>query len=147
MMDYDPDFYEDEMYDEGYGDGYEDGQNDVEGSEEPEVERDELGNPIFLGAAAGFGYHMSEDERESLEEGLEEQDRAESKVKKVPLSSRNDERKGPKGGYKKATKGTPFERWAHDVNRGLRSIDEDIEYTPEEEKRIIKNEIIVEDEF
>ena len=77
---------------------------------------------------------MEERDMEELEESLEEEERQQGKIEKVPLSSRGSSEKVAEGG-------TPFERYYHNRNRGLVA-DGAIEYTPEEAKRILENEIV-----
>ena len=112
-----------ELYDEGFDDGME--ENIPE-----EVEYDDDGNPILLAAAAGFGYHMAEDE-------LEERQIAENILKrkeapsKIPLSHRHKKT----GGHM-----TPFARWATKVNLDHSKINDELEYTKEEQLQIFKSE-------
>lgn len=135
-MDYDPEWM--------HGDADFMGGDDDFGSENRDLdhtEYDDLGNPIFIAAAAGFGYHMSQDERESLEESLEQEERSKAKVKKIPLSSRHTETK--------RNMPPPFERWAYAVNKGLLDINEPIEsvLTAEEKKLIYESEKVEDDEL
>ena len=111
-MDFDPG----ELYEEGY----EDGQEDNEPQEEM-VEYDEMGNPIYLAAAAGFGYHMASDD-------LDERVLAEELLN-------NRDKKDKRQGYM-----TPFGRWATMVNQDPSRRNEPIEYTLEEQLKIIEDE-------
>ncbi len=120
-MNFDDGFHE-EMYDE-----------DFEEAEEPEVEYDELGNPILIAAAAGFGYHMATDEieeRQLVEDILRRRDKKQGDPIKVPLAHRH------------TTKGyvTPFGRWATKANQDPSKAKEDIQYTMEEQLQIIRAE-------
>jgi len=129
-MDFDPG----ELCDENYDEGYEDGQNDIEEPETTEeVEFDELGNPIYLAAAAGFGYHMATDEleeRQLAEDILKRREGKQGKPVKVPLAQRH------------TTKGhmTPFGRWATKSNINHDRNKDDIEYTKEERLKIMDSE-------
>lgn len=128
-MDFDPGFHE-EMYD----DGQEMYEEDLEHSEE-EMELDSLGNPIFLATAAGFGRQMGKDsleERQIAERILRDREGKGDPVK-IPLADR--------GGQKKVQRyTTPFGRWARKVNEDPTRRDEDIEYTKEEQLKILKAE-------
>jgi len=129
-MDFDPG----ELYDEGYEDGYDEGYEAIEEDtedQEDSVELDAMGSPVYLAAAAGFGYHMAQDE-------LNERQLAENIIKrketpiKVALSHRH-EKTG--GGHM-----TPFARWSTKVNLDRTKINDEIEYTLEEKLQIFKSE-------
>lgn len=128
-MDFDPGELYDESYEEGFDEGYEQAEEDF--VEEPEVECDELGNPIYLAAAAGFGYHMAQDEmdeRQLAEDILKRREGKQVKPVKVPLAHRNETK-----GYM-----TPFGRWATKANIDHKRTEDEIEYTKEEQLQIIK---------
>lgn len=130
-MDFDPGFFsEDDMHD-SYEEGYEDG-HESDAEDDDVVETDELGNPIYLAAAAGFGYHMAQDEieeRRLAEEILKKREGKKDEPVKVPLKTRHA---GPKG--------TPFQRWAARVNQDPKSTKEPLTYTEEEQNIILKHE-------
>ena len=118
-MDFDPG----ELYEEGFDDGQEMCEENLEHSEE-EVELDSMGNPVFLAAAAGFGYEMARgeiDERQIAENILKNKAKKVEPAK-VPLADRH------------TVKGhmTPFGRWVDKVNKGLIKRDSELEYTKEE---------------
>jgi len=123
-MEIDPDF----MYDNDSGD-----YQDID--DEPQVEEfDEYGNPIYMAMAAGFGYHMAQDEleeRQIAEDILKRQEEKLEAPVKIPLASRHVQNKG---------KMTPFGRWATKVNHDLSKLDTEIEYTVEERLAILEIE-------
>lgn len=130
-MDFDPGFHE-EIYDEGFDDGQEMYEENLEQSEE-EVELDSMGNPIFLAAAGGFGYHMAQgeiDERQIAENILKNKARKVEVPVKVPLSHRHNQK-----GHM-----TPFGRWSTRVNMDHSKINDEIEYTIEERLQIMDSE-------
>ena len=135
-MDFDPGFHE-EMYDEGFDDGYEEAEEDL-ADDRTELEHDDDGNVIGLATgaavAAGFGYHMANDEideRKLSEEILRKKEGKQGEPVKVPLANRNE------------VKGvvTPFGRWASKVNKGYVKTDSPIEYTKEEQLQILNAEL------
>jgi len=123
-MDFDPGFFSD----------YDDISDEDHEYDDGEIEYDALGNPIYLASAAGFGYHMSEDEieeREIAAKILKERENKKREPVKVPLSKRHDDN----------TKHmTPFGRWADKVARDPSRRNEEIEYTLEEKLEILKAE-------
>jgi hypothetical protein len=129
-MDFDPGMFQDDDYDGDFDDGS--GLDDS-----PEVEYDDLGNPIFLAAAAGFGAHMMEDEideREIAKDILSRKDE-DPEPEKIPLRSRHPA---------SPIKAGPFERWVIDVQAGRKKITDPIEYTKEEAKQIMDAEKVEE---
>jgi len=125
-MDFDPGMFTDDDMQDSYEEGYE----DAEATHSDLVETDELGNPVLLAAAAGFGYHMAQDgleEREIAEEILKKR---EGKPEKIPLAKRHETK-----GYM-----TPFARWATKVNINPAKSGDAIEYTKEEQLQIIKEQ-------
>lgn len=125
-MDFDPG----ELCDENYDDGYE---NIEEPETTEEAEFDELGNPIYLAAAAGFGYHMATDEleeRQLAEDILKRREGKQGKPTKIPLAQRH------------TTKGhmTPFARWATKANIDHKKTEDGVEYTKEERLQIMDSE-------
>jgi len=128
-MDFDPGELYDEGYEDGHDEGYETAEEDMEDQEET-VELDDDGNPIFLAAAAGFGYHMAQDELEERQIAEDILKRKETVVK-VPLSHRHKKIRGHM---------TPFARWSTKVNLDHKKINDDLEYTKEEQLQIFKSE-------
>jgi len=128
-MDFDPG----ELYDDNFEDGMEDNIPE-ENLDEQETEYDSMGNPIFLAAAAGFGYQMGQedlDERKVAEEILRQREGKQSEPVKIPLASRHETK-----GYM-----TPFGRWASKVNRDPSRRNDPIEYTKEEQLQILNAEL------
>jgi len=128
-MEIDPDYPIDDAMDDFYGesfeDGYDEGFEDGFGEEDQQVEEfDEDGNPVYMATAAGFGYHMAQDEieeRQIAEEILRRKEGKPDTPTKIPLASRHE------------TKGkmTPFGRWATRVNHDPARREKEIEYTLE----------------
>jgi hypothetical protein len=124
-----------EGYDGGHVDGYEEG---FDNGEEAELSSDD--GPDFdavdMATAAGFGYHMSQDEineRRIAEEILRKRDKAQGKPVAVPLWERH--------GTESKGKTTPFGRWAAKVNQDPSLRDKlKIEYTKEEQLKMIRAE-------
>jgi len=126
---------------ETYDDGYVDGMDDSSLHAEDNVEYDELGNPIYLTSAIGFGYHMASDEldeRKIAEDLLKDKD-DDNEIEKLPLSSRHNIGKKKKGYM------TPFGRWATKANQDPDNIPDEIEYTKEEQLEILAAQIDPED--
>jgi hypothetical protein len=128
-MDFDPgECFDDDAYEEGY----EQAEKDFEHSEE-EVELDSMGNPVYLAAAAAFGFHMAQDEideRQIAEDILKNKAKKVGEPAKIPLATRH------------TTKGhmTPFGRWATKSNINHDKNKDDIEYTKEERLKIMDSE-------
>lgn len=107
------------------------GDDDLGSDNRDNVEYDDLGNPIFIATAAGFGHHMATDEleeRELAESILKRRAEKQGKPVKVPLAHRRR-----KKGYV-----TPFGRWATMVNKDPSRTKEGIPYTMEEQLQIIR---------
>jgi hypothetical protein len=124
-MDFDPG----ELHDDDYEDGMEENMPD----EEPDAEYDSAGNIVFAAAAAGFGYHMAQDEleeRQIAENILKRREGKQYKPTKIPLAERH------------TTKGhmTPFGRWATKANIDHKRTEDEIEYTKEERLQIMDSE-------
>ena len=122
-MDFDPG----ELYEDGFDDGINEPDELIE-----EAEYDDDGNLVEIAAAAGFGYHMSQDELEErrLAEGILKRRDSKGKPVKVPLSHRHADR-----GIV-----TPFGRWATKANIDPGKSKDEIEYTLEEQLQIIRSE-------
>jgi hypothetical protein len=71
------------------------------------------------------------EERKLAEDLLREK---EEKIEKIPLHARHSSIKG----------GSPFERWARDVQAGRKTMDDPLEFTPEEEDKILAKEVVEE---
>ena len=130
-MDFDPGMFSDDDMDDAYEEGFEDSMEDdmlEEDLPEPGVEYDELGNPILLATAAGFGHHMATDEIE----GQQPKSGKQEEPIKVPLSQRNEAKKG---------RSTPFGRWAAMVNRDPSKTKEPMTYTKEERLKMLNAEM------
>ena len=130
-MDFDPGELYDEGYEEGFDEGYEQAEEDL--TEEPEVEYDSNGNIIYGAAAAGFGYHMAQDEleeRQLAEDILKRREGKQGEPTKVPLSQRHETK-----GYM-----TPFGRWATKANIDHKRTEDELEYTEEERLQIMDSE-------
>ena len=112
------------------GELYDDDYDDIgEPETTEEVEFDELGNPVYLATAAGFGYHMIADEleeRQLAENILKRREGKKDKPAKVPLADRHTTRGNM----------TPFARWATKANLDHKNAGDDIEYTKEERHQI-----------
>jgi hypothetical protein len=92
-----------------------------------------LEDVISAATAAGFGYHMAQDEmneRELAEEILrrKEEEREANKPTKVPLWTRHKV---------KGSKGSPALRAMYKVATGERTTKDPIEYTEEEQRQIL----------
>ena len=125
-MDFDPGELHDDSYDDGYADG-EESNEPIEESQEDHVDFDEFGIPIAIATAAGFGYHMAQDEQA-------EQGQADTEFEQEPILIPLAQRRNKKGYV------SPFGRWATKANRDPSKANDEIEYTKEEQLAIIKAE-------
>lgn len=142
-MDFDPgecyddsEHYEshDEMAEDSYEAGFDDSTAEFPEAEDTSVvETDEFGSPVYLAAAAGFGYHMSEEdieERQIAEGILKKKEREHKEPIKVPLAQRHEHK-----GYS-----SPFDRWARRASMAPKDRNAEMEYTLEEQLAIIEAE-------
>lgn len=131
MIDFDPGFHDhmgDNNSEEDYDAGYEDCEDSYdEPADGVEIETDEFGNPIYLAAAAGFGYHMAQEDLEAqkIADDITESRKDEPKITKMPLSSRH-------GGKDGEVRGKPFERWLEKYFRGEKKLTDPLDLTEEE---------------
>lgn len=140
-MDIDPGeigWHDDDDMGDAYGEGFEEGMDESGDEEQSELNPDdgsEFG-PADLGVAAGFGYHMAQDEieeRKIAEDILKKRDKNQGKPVAVPLWKRNE--------VKKKGKTTPFGRWATKVNQDPANADKvEMTYTKEEQLQMIRAE-------
>ena len=130
IPDNDPEWMHGDDYFMGGDDGFDPENRDVD-----QIEFDDMGNPIYLATAAGFGAMMAEEEileeRELAERILNEREGKQDELIKIPLSHRR----------RKKGHMTPFARWATKVNQDPDRRDEEIEYTMEEWIKIMRTEI------